>query len=238
MKVETAMQQQAMAQGQPGVAAAMQLVQLIRVAIDLQQASNVVAGVVQGGSGSELNAAIKQEEVTEKIQAALDRALTRPQIDQSKTTDRLAQSLVAAKQASIQAAMQTLNGNSSTTSTSRQQVTAELKNALNLAAHEAALHQPSNGQLDLPAQSQAAKLTSAAREDARQVSMDAHAAIESAALATAAAERALSGKDENISVAQKQAMDALHVADDALKLAIQQVAREQARVLAIQSKGD
>ena len=240
-QLDTALQEQAKAQGKPEAAAAMELVKQIGNALDAQDAATTAAVASETGNGSELKATTKQEEVAEKSQAAAESAAKRPQAETAKSEgkpDALAQALGDAQQAAAQAAKQTLDGNQPAAEASRKATEAALKNAMELAKVESAAANKAapTGKPDKQAQTKAAESAAAAQAMAAKATPDAGADVAPAAAATEAADRALAGGSDQAPAAQSKAAAALQDAGQKLDAAIQKAATEQAKALAQQAK--
>ncbi len=238
-KLGEARQQQARAQGQPAVAVALQIVKLITLALDAQDTANVAAASAQTAGGSELKAAIKQEEVAETCQTAAEAAATRSSAAAVKIQDgdSLTTLLHKARQAASEAARQTLDGDQPAAAALRQVTDTALKKALVLAQAEAVttMEAPPSGQLDQPSQANASTATAAAQALIAKLSTAVANDLASAVTATRAADQALRDNADSVPAAQETATSALRKAEHQLDVAIQQATAEQALALAQRS---
>ena len=235
-KLGEAIQLQAIAEGKPDAATAMQLEKRIAAALAAQETANTIVAMIQSDNDWELKSIAKQAEVAEIVQAAATAASHLNQVKTDadrKSENLLTQVLSDAQREATAAARQLLDGDRSGAEKTRQRVETKLKVAAELVQQDvvSALNAPASRSIDRLAQTQAATLTDSSRSIARQVSLDAAAEVEPAATATHEADKAISANRDDSRSAQEKAIRTLQVADQKLAIAIQKSIQDQKNAL-------
>ncbi|MCC9609517.1 hypothetical protein LOC68_04820 [Blastopirellula sp. JC732] len=226
-KIAEAQMEQMKAEGKTAAAEAQQLAQEIGKIAEMQQQANAAAAELnQGKANSPVDAAAKQQQVSDQAEMLAQEA-----------DGGIAEALQNAEKAAATAAKETLSGDPNKAAAAREEAAAQLASAQRKAEQMAAEkgNEPA-GQPDAAAQAKAAELAAEAAQMAADAAPEASAAAQHAAdAAEAAAENLASGEADGAAQNQAEADKSLGDAAQKLASAIDQAAQQMAQELGKQA---